>query len=67
MWMIGKPQKINQMNSGLEKQFSVMDKRDQTSSKSLQWLVKQDQDLIETKERQRKKPRLPSSGVWNMQ
>ena len=46
--MIGKHLAIKQMNSGQEKQFSVMDKMDLTNSSSLQWQVKPDQDHIAT-------------------
>ena len=35
--MIGKHLAIKKMNSGQEKQFSVMDKMDQTNSSTLQW------------------------------
>ena len=47
---------------GQEKQFSVMDKMDQTNSSTLQWQVKPDQDLIATNARRRRKPRPLSSG-----
>ena len=60
--MIGKHLAIKQMNSGQQKQFSVMDKMDQTNSSTLQWQAKPDQDLIATNVRQRRKPRPLSSG-----
>ena len=60
--MIGKHLAIKQMNFGPEKQFSVMDRTDQTSSSSLQWQAKPDQDLIATNVKQRRKQNPLSSG-----
>ena len=60
--MIGKHLAIKQMNFGQEKQFSVTDRTDQTSSSSLQWQAKPDQDLIAINAKQRRKQKPLSSG-----
>ena len=62
--VIGKLQAIKQMNFGLEKEFSVMDRTDQTSSSSLQGQAKPDQDPIATNMKQRRKRKPPSSEGW---
>jgi uncharacterized membrane protein len=60
--MFGKLQAITQMSFGLEKLLiSVMDRMDQTSSSSLQWQAKPDQDPIATNAKQRKRRKLSSS------
>ena len=51
---IGKHLAIKQMNSGQEKQFSVMDRMDLTNSSTLQWQAKPDQDHIATNARRKK-------------